>query len=1240
YLASRTMADRINRTPSVSSLAGSTVSAGRLNAMALVDEILHDIARIYREQVAPGAFSTALGDVETALGAERLESLLLAFTAAFPPLAVQSGTMTSSTWLTGSTISGISNRELAIEELILLHLANENTAFSPFRFLFDNGVVQESGAGQADAKSVKTAKTVPGSLAADPAYARTFETLEKSFKNLPAFGPDREDLLSLLRAPARASPDSITGQLEFMRRKWGFVAEFRNLRLLGALDLINEEEMPRFPPGPGPTRAYEYRSSEPEYERYSSDLQWMPSVVMLAKSTLVWLHQLSVHYARPITRLDQIPDEELDTIASRGFTVLWLIGLWERSTASEQIKKYCGNPEAAASAYSLFDYEIAHEIGGWDALGNLKDRCVARGIRLGADMVPNHTGLDSAWIRERPELFVSTRTCPYPGYSWNGPDLSRDSRIGLWLEDHYYDRSDAAVVFKRLDRRTGRVDYIYHGNDGTGMAWNDTAQIDFLNPAARAAVQERILHVAKNFPVIRFDAAMVLAKRHIKRLWYPEPGRGGDVPSRSGHAMSAEAFDEAMPEEFWREVVDMCAKEAPDTLLLAEAFWMMEGYFVRTLGMHRVYNSAFMNMLKREENAKYRETIRNTQEFDREILKRFVNFMNNPDEEPAIEQFGAGDKYFGVCTLMATMPGLPMFGHGQVEGFCEKYGMEYRRSYRDEKPDRIIVERHAREIFPLLKRRGLYAGVDNFYLFDFCDSGGLVNENVFAYTNGTGDSLPRQGADMTFRYPGNENATGASGAGGAAAGRGHRSLVLYNNTYGRASGSIRVSCPFAVKLDSGEKRQDTVSLAQALCLPATRGDFLAMRELKTGLWYLRRCTDLSENGLSFDLDGFACRVFTDLHIIADSERGICASVCDALNGQGTRDLGAALADARRPGLYSAFGALVREGIAAVRERLDTDSAGGLQGDGYGEAPPSRVEALRKLAEVFFAELRDSVAREKTDLSGVVSADILSVITKVRSPDRASADARAAAGLLAGLSAIHRDDEAIPARMEIHCLAGEAAAARREAASVVYGILQAARIALGLSAESGAGISNKDFARAIAHFGFSRKAHELLAAICPSETGGAAVFDTLAWVVAFAGRPESHNPAAAPAAFARAAMTASARVWTPAARALELALWAEGDPEAARCMGVNVWQGVEYFSKELFGEALRCGIELSGIETEVRNGAINSGAAAREVDTMTATVAKILVEAEMSSGYRTSRLILLLEAQAAKAGTGS
>ena len=104
-----------------------------------------------------------------------------------------------------------------------------------------------------------------------------------------------------------------------------------------------------------------------------------------------------------------------------------------------------------------------------------------------------------------------------------------------------------------------------------------------------------------------------------------------------------------MPQEFWREVVDRIAREVPDTLLLAEAFWLLEGFFVRTLGMHRVYNSAFMHMLKAEDNAGYRQVIKNTLEFDPEVLKRYVNFMSNPDEETAIGQFGDGDKYISAC---------------------------------------------------------------------------------------------------------------------------------------------------------------------------------------------------------------------------------------------------------------------------------------------------------------------------------------------------------------------------------------------------------------------------------------------------------------------------------------------------------------------------------------------------------------------------------------------------------------
>ncbi|HOX48587.1 MAG TPA: alpha-amylase family glycosyl hydrolase, partial [Spirochaetales bacterium] len=876
FAAARLLARRINEVVDAALLPERAVRAGRLNAMALIDEILHDVARLYRERASAEAFPALLSALEKELGKEALDGLLAAFVRDFPPLAVYRREATEKAWLAASR-DGVPNRILALEELLLLRLANENPAFGPYRFLFDDG---SRPSGEAP---------LPASLAALPAYAAAMAAAERAFSALPRFGPDDQDLLTLLRAPVRAAPYSLPGQLDYIRRRWGLLVGDKLLRLLGGLDLIREEEKPRFP-GPGPTRAYAYRGMEKEYERFTPDKDWMPNVVMMAKSVLVWLHQLSVAYGREVARLDQIPDEELDLLATRGFNGLWLIGLWERSQASAEIKRRCGNPEAAASAYSLYDYEIAGELGGWPALESLKGRCALRGIRLAADMVPNHVGIDSAWVRERPELLMRAEACPFPGYSFESGNLSGDGRVDVRIEDHYYARTDAAVVFKRRDTATGRVDYVYHGNDGTGMAWNDTAQIDFLKPEAREAVRERILHVARNFPIIRFDAAMVLAKKSVRRLWYPEPGQGGDIPSRAERALSAEDFDRAMPEEFWREVVDACAREAPDTLLLAEAFWMMEGYFVRTLGMHRVYNSAFMNMLKREENAKYRETVKNTQEFDKDILKRFVNFMNNPDEETAVAQFGKGDKYFGVCTMMATMPGLPMFGHGQLEGFEEKYGMEYRRAYRDEAPDRELLERHEREIFPLLKRRRLFSGVADFLLYDLVSGDGSVNENVFAYTNGDGGEL---------------------------------ALVAYNNAYAAASGRIRDSAPYAEKLPGGGRRAARRSLAEALALRGGDKRFLAMRELRSGLWFLRRSSEIAGSGLALVLSGYECQVFLDLFELEDDARGTYAAVHDALAGRGTPDLAWAVQDVVLKDLYAALAALATPsyfGLAALAVR--------------------------------------------------------------------------------------------------------------------------------------------------------------------------------------------------------------------------------------------------------------------------------------------------------------------------------
>jgi len=809
----------------LSSHRASPVPASDINAMGLLDEVFRILIKKYENQ-NPGVFRNGLDWLKGQIGENRLESTFLRYVAEFPPQSIYHGEEQEQAYLNAVT-EDVPNRELSLEDILLLNVTNLNPAAQPYLDLHDDETLEKT-----------------------TAYDQMLEKLKAYLDDQPGFGGqgDGESLVHALLAPALASPTSLAGQLEFVIQRWGaLLGEDFIQRLLRGIDYVREEATQRGGMGGfgGEAPVLEFHGY-PEYERFSEDKEWMPRCILLAKNTYVWLEQLSRKYGRWIRFLNDIPDEELDIMAQRGFTGLWLIGLWERSRASQRIKQRMGDRDAVASAYSLYSYDIAEDLGGWPALENLRYRAWQRGIRLSADMVPNHMGIDSKWVIEHPDWFLSLPHSPYPNYQFQSEDLCDDERIGVYLEDHYYDHSDAAVVFKRYDHWTGDTRFIYHGNDGTSMPWNDTAQLDYSKAEVREAVIQTILHVARNFPVIRFDAAMTLAKKHIQRLWFPEPGGGGAIPSRSEHGMPRAEFEAKVPEEFWREVVDRVATEVPDTLLLAEAFWLMEGYFVRTLGMHRVYNSAFMHMLRDEDNAKYRQVIKNTLEFDPQVLKRYVNFMNNPDEKTAIEQFGNGDKYFGVCTLLATLPGLPMFGHGQIEGFREKYGMEFRTPKWDESVDEGLVAGHEWKVFPLLHRRSLFAESDNFLLFDFYTPEGHVNEDVFAYSNKHGDE---------------------------------RGLVFYHNKFAETSGWIKTSAAYVDKA-SGDLRQR--SLAEGLDLPYE--GYVIFKDYVTHLEYIRSCEELWAKGLYVQLGAYQHHAFLDWRIVVWDEKW--QAVHDALNGAG------------------------------------------------------------------------------------------------------------------------------------------------------------------------------------------------------------------------------------------------------------------------------------------------------------------------------------------------------------------
>ena len=331
--ACREFAYRMNRVRDVEKHPELAVHAGQLYAMGLIDEASHVLLARYREQFDPQVMTSALDWFGAQVGTDKLDAMLLAFVEQFPGIGVMRGEQTPAQWLAGQTGSQ-PHRAAALEELLLLWSANRNQAFKPFEELFEDKQLAE--------------RTVYRQVTAQmPEYFAT-----RPLVPLPDAKP--VSLLDLLRAPVTGAPASLSEQLMLIRKLWrpllGDSLE-RILQLAG--EILHEEELAiwmQFNPSAASAReaaerhrqtgqeqwpSVVSRSEVPvfgdpahEYERFSPDMAWMPGAVLIAKSTYVWLAQLSRWHGRHIGRLDEIPDEELATLAHHGINTLWLIGVW------------------------------------------------------------------------------------------------------------------------------------------------------------------------------------------------------------------------------------------------------------------------------------------------------------------------------------------------------------------------------------------------------------------------------------------------------------------------------------------------------------------------------------------------------------------------------------------------------------------------------------------------------------------------------------------------------------------------------------------------------------------------------------------------------------------------------------------------------------------------------------------------------------------------------------------------
>ncbi len=182
FHAARLFAQKMNEKRDRIRFPGQAVQPGQINAMGLIDEILHYVFGLYRDQKNSDVLQQALKWLYEKLGRDEVDDTLRKFAIEFPPLSVYRQEKDLNIYLEGET-SGIPNRQIVLEEMIMLWLANKNPAFSVLMELFDDSTLKR-----------------------ETSYLEVVESLHSFFEIQPRFGPDDQNLVDMLRSPALAAP--------------------------------------------------------------------------------------------------------------------------------------------------------------------------------------------------------------------------------------------------------------------------------------------------------------------------------------------------------------------------------------------------------------------------------------------------------------------------------------------------------------------------------------------------------------------------------------------------------------------------------------------------------------------------------------------------------------------------------------------------------------------------------------------------------------------------------------------------------------------------------------------------------------------------------------------------------------------------------------------------------------------------------------------------------------------------
>ncbi len=340
-------------------------------------------------------------------------------------------------------------------------------------------------------------------------------------------------------------------------------------------------------------------------------------------NTRVLLGDISRRLGRPAT-LDDIPDSELDRLASNGFDWLYFLGVWQTGPAGRNVslqnaewrREYhellpdFQEEDVCGSCFAVRSYSVHYEFGGNPELAGLRDRIHDRGMRLMLDFVPNHTSPDHAWVQQHPEFYVHGT-------------------------QEQLDREPQNYV--RLETQSGPM-VLAFGRDPYFSGWPDTLQLNYAEPALREAMASNLEGVAEMCDGVRCDMAMLILPEVFERTWG------------------------LRPEPFWPIAIQRVRSRRPDFVFMAEVYWDLE-WTLQQQGFDYTYDKRLYDRLLEG----YARPVRDHFRADMDFQTHSARFLENHDEPRAAAAFSR-EAHMAAAVLTFLCPGLRFIHQGQVEG--------------------------------------------------------------------------------------------------------------------------------------------------------------------------------------------------------------------------------------------------------------------------------------------------------------------------------------------------------------------------------------------------------------------------------------------------------------------------------------------------------------------------------------------------------------------------------------------